>query len=254
MNWEIIANQLLDFLKTEVKKAGFKSVVFGLSGGLDSALVAVLCKKAFGENALAIMMPSQFSSASSVEDAKILCEKFDIAYEIIPVSPMISSYLENMQDDKLRIGNFSARARMSVLYDISARQKSLVIGTSNKSELLLGYGTIFGDIACALNPIGEIYKSDEYAFAKYLDVPECILNKKPSADLYEGQNDEDELGFSYKQIDALAKKLVDEKKSRQELINLGFDKDMIDTIENKIKINAFKGKLPKIAKINWSKK
>lgn len=129
------------------------------------------------------------------------------------------------------------------------KKKSLVVGTSNKSELLLGYGTIFGDIACAINPIGEIYKSDEFEFAKLLGVPESILTKAPSADLWEGQSDEDELGHTYKEIDDLLKLMVDDKKSKDELLKLGFEASFIDKINNRMKANAFKGKLPTIAKL-----
>ena len=165
---------------------------------------------------------------------------------------MISAYIDNMDEDKLRIGNFSARMRMSVLYDISSREKSLVVGTSNKSELLLGYGTIFGDIACAINPIGEIYKSDEFEFAKLLGVPLSIINKAPSADLWEGQSDEAELGYSYKQMDDVLKLIVDENKSKEELLILGVEEKLIDLLNYRIKSNAFKGKLPTIAKIRWN--
>ena len=251
-DWKKIKQDLILFLKTEVEKAGLKKVTVGLSGGLDSAVVAILCKEAFGENLNCILMPSQFSSKSSIDDAIELCEKFDIKYEIISIEPMVSGFIKNMNEDKLRIGNFSARMRMSVLYDVSSREKSLVVGTSNKSELLLGYGTIFGDIACAINPIGQIYKSDEFEFARLLGVPESILNKAPSADLWEGQSDEEELGYSYRHMDEVLKLLIDEKKSKEELLKLGFEENLINKLDYRIKANAFKGKLPIIANINWS--
>ncbi|MDK2061565.1 NAD+ synthase [Aliarcobacter butzleri] len=248
-DWKKIKQYLISFLKDEVSKAGFEKVTVGLSGGLDSAVVAILCKEAFGKNLNCVLMPSQFSSQSSIEHAIEVCEKFDIRYDIVSIEPMVSAFLKNMDNDKLRIGNFSARIRMSVLYDISFKEKSLVVGTSNKSELLLGYGTIFGDIACAINPIGEIYKSDEFEFAKLLGVPESILTKAPSADLWEGQSDEDELGHTYKEIDDLLKLMVDDKKSKDELLKLGFEASFIDKINNRMKANAFKGKLPTIAKL-----
>ncbi|MGA1939030.1 NAD+ synthase [Arcobacter sp. YIC-310] len=252
INWDNVKEQLITFLQDEVKKTGLKKVTVGLSGGLDSAVVAVLCKEAFGDNLNCVLMPSQFSSQSSTDHAVELCEKFDIRYEIVSIAPMIEAFIDNMDDDKLRIGNFSARMRMSVLYDISSREKSIVVGTSNKSELLLGYGTIFGDIACAINPIGEMYKSDEFEFAKFLGVTDAIVNKAPSADLWEGQSDENELGYSYKQMDDVLKPMVDENKSKNELIALGFDEKLIDMLDYRIKANAFKGKLPTIAKIKWS--
>ena len=252
IEWKKIKEDLISFLKIEVEKTGLKKVTVGLSGCLDSAVVAILCKEAFADNLNCVLMPSQFSSKSSIEHALEVCKKFDIKYEIISIEPMVSGFIKNMDEDKLRIGNFSARMRMSVLYDVSSREKSLVIGTSNKSEILLGYGTIFGDIACAINPIGEIYKSDEFEFARLLGVPENILNKVPSADLWEGQNDEEELGYSYKHMDEVLKEMVDEKKSKEKLLELGFEKDLIERLEYRIKANAFKGKLPTIAKIRWN--
>ena len=244
-----IKQNLISFLKEEVLKTGLKKVTLGLSGGLDSAVVAVLCKEVFDDNLNCVLMPSQFSSKASIDDAIELCKKFDIKYEIVSIEPMLSAYLKNMQESSLRIGNFSARLRMSVLYDISARENSLVVGTSNKSELLLGYGTIFGDLACALNPIGNIYKSDLFEFAKYLGVNDSIVNKAPSADFFEGQSDEADLGYSYAKIDSLLKKMIDENRSKDELLALGFEDEFIEDIKKRVKINEFKRKLPIIAKI-----
>ena len=252
IDWKNIKLDLIKFLKDEVEKTGLKKVTMGLSGGLDSAVVAILCKEAFGDNLNCVLMPSQFSSQSSTDHAIEVCEKFNIKYEIISIEPMVSGFIKNMDEDRLRIGNFSARMRMSVLYDVSSSEKSIVVGTSNKSEILLGYGTIFGDIACAINPIGEIYKSDEFEFARLLGVPENILNKAPSADLWEGQSDEEELGHSYKEMDDLLKAMIDEKKSKEELINLGFEEEFINKIDYRVKSNAFKGKLPVIANIRWN--
>ncbi|RXJ99849.1 NAD(+) synthetase [Arcobacter sp. CECT 8989] len=252
IDWNNIKKQLQEFLKKELAKTGLNRVTVGLSGGLDSAVVAVLCKETFGDNMSCVLMPSQFSSKESVDDAVELCEKFNIKYEIKSIAPMVEAYIQNMDEDKLRIGNFSARMRMSVLYDTSSRDKSIVVGTSNKSELLLGYGTIFGDIACAINPIGEMYKSDEFEFAKFLGVTDAIINKKPSADLWEGQSDEEELGYSYAQMDEVLKLLVDENKTKEELLTLDYDEKLIDLLNYRIKANAFKGKLPVIAKIKWS--
>ena len=244
-----IKQNLMSFLKEEVLKTGLKKVTLGLSGGLDSAVVAVLCKEVFDDNLNCVLMPSQFSSKASIDDAIELCKKFDIKYEIVSIEPMLSAYLKNMEENSLRIGNFSARLRMSVLYDISARENSLVVGTSNKSELLLGYGTIFGDLACAINPIGDIYKSDLFEFAKYLGVNDSILKKAPSADFYEGQSDEADLGYSYSKIDSLLKKMIDENRSKDELLALGFEDEFIETIKKRVKINEFKRRLPIVAKI-----
>ncbi|RBQ29980.1 NAD+ synthase [Aliarcobacter vitoriensis] len=249
IDWKKVKQNLINFLQEEVSKTGLNSVTLGLSGGLDSAIVAVLCKEAFEDNLNCVLIPSQFSSKASVDDALELCRNFDIRYEIVELEPILNAYLQNMQNDNLRIGNFCARLRMTILYDISAREKSLVVGTSNKSEILLGYGTIFGDTACAINPIGNIYKSDLFEFAKFLGVTQNIIDKKPSADLWEGQSDEDDLGFSYLKIDSLLKVMIDENKSKDELLSLGFEELFIEKISKRVKINEFKRRLPTIAKI-----
>jgi NAD+ synthase len=255
MNFENIKKQMITFLKEEVKKIGLSKVVVGLSGGLDSAIVAILCKEVFGDNLLCILMPSHLSSDKSAKDAIKLCEKFNIKYETVDISLMIKTYFDNIKNaTPLRVGNFSARVRMSVLYDISARDNSLVVGTSNKSEILLGYGTLYGDTACAINPIGQMYKSDEFEFAKFLGVIDEIIVKKPSADLWEGQSDEEELGYSYKVMDDVLKQLIDKNKTKQELVSNGVDEPLIDMLQHRIKTNAFKGKLPTIANINWGDK
>ena len=252
MNYQDIKDQLINFLKDEVSKIGMEKVVVGISGGLDSAIVSVLCKEAFGDNIHGVFMPSHFSSDESILDAKELCEKFDISYEVVEIAPMVKGYFDNVKDaTPLRIGNLSARMRMSVLYDISARDSSLVIGTSNKSEILLGYGTLFGDTACAINPIGQLYKSDAFEFARFIGVTDAIIDKKPSADLWEGQSDEEELGYTYKTMDDVLKLMIDENKTKEELLSLNIKEDLIDMLSYRVKANAFKGKLPTIAQIKF---
>ncbi|MDC0932692.1 NAD+ synthase [Arcobacteraceae bacterium] len=253
MNWENIKAQMISFLQKEVAQIGLEKVVVGISGGLDSAIVSVLCKEAFGKNFSGVMMPSHLSSDSSINDAKELCEKFEIPYEVVEIAPMVQGYFDNIEGSTpLRIGNLSARMRMSVLYDISARDNSIVVGTSNKSEILLGYGTLFGDTACAINPIGQLYKSDAFDFAKFLGITDAIINKKPSADLWEGQSDEEELGYTYKVMDDVLKELIDNEKTKENLISLGVEEKLIEMLEYRVKANAFKSKLPTIAQINFS--
>ncbi len=253
MHYDSIKKQMTEFLKKKTQDIGVKKVVVGISGGLDSAIVAVLCKEVFKDNVHGVLMPSHLSSDSSIQDAKELCEKFDISYEIVEIAPMVKGYFDNAEDSSpLRVGNLSARMRMSVLYDISARDNSIVVGTSNKSEILLGYGTLYGDTACAINPIGKMYKSDEFEFARYLGVPQSIIDKKPSADLWEGQSDEEELGYSYKVMDDVLKELVDNGKTKEELVSLGVDSKLIDMLEYRMKANAFKGRLPDIANIDFN--
>jgi NAD+ synthase len=251
MNFQSIKDQMISFLKNETNKIGINNVVVGISGGLDSAIVSVLAKEAFGDNMQGVMMPSHLSSVASIKDAQELCSKFDIKYKVVEIAPMVKGYFDNVQDaTPLRIGNFSARIRMTVLYDISASNNAIVIGTSNRSEILLGYGTLYGDTACAINPIGQIYKSDLFEFAKFLSIPQSIIDKKPSADLWEGQSDEEELGYSYKTMDNVLKKLIDQNTPKEELIKQGVEKELIDMLEYRVKTNAFKCKLPTIAQIS----
>jgi len=247
--WKYIEEYLVKFLQDETFKIGLKGGVLGLSGGIDSAVVAVLAKKAFGDNLKAILMPSQFSSDSSITDALELCKKFDIDYEIVEIKDIIEAYKENANSTSLRVGNFSARVRMAILFDNSAKYNSLVLGTSNKSELLLGYGTWYGDLASAINPIGDLYKSEIFEFASHLGVPKSIISKPPSADLWEGQSDEQELGYTYKEIDEVFFELVENRLSTSEVIKKGFKKELVLKLENMIYRNQFKRKMPLIAKI-----
>lgn len=243
-----ISGYLISFLKDEVEKTGLKRVVIGLSGGLDSAVVAVLAHKAFGESLLSVKMPSQFSSQSSLDDADELCAKFGIKSETRDISALLDAYgIEELSP--LRIGNLSSRLRMINLYDISAREGALVLGTSNKSELMLGYGTLFGDLASALNPIGDLYKTEVFELARYLGVPESIVNKAPSADLWEGQSDENELGYTYAQLDSVLRRYVEERASEAELLAEGFDEKLVKMVVKRIYQNQFKRRMPLIAKL-----
>ncbi len=249
-SWKLIETHLLEFLRDEVEKTGITKVVVGLSGGLDSAIVATLLQKVFGNRVLAVMMPSQYSSKESLEDANRLIEKLKIDSEIHLIDKYLNIFnSQNPKASNIRIGNFSARIRMSILYDISARDNRLVIGTSNKSEILLGYGTIYGDLASAVNPIGDIYKSDLFSFAEYLDIPESIRKKPPSADLYQGQSDEKEMGYSYFEIDRVLKMFVEERLSRDTILEKVENRDLVDMVIDRIYNNQFKRKMPIVAKI-----
>ena len=244
-----ISNYLIAFLKDEVEKTGLKNVVIGLSGGLDSAVVAVLAHKAFGNRLLSVKMPSQFSSQSSLDDADELCEKFGIRHETRDISGLLNAYgIDDLSP--LRVGNLSSRFRMVNLYDISARENALVLGTSNKSELMLGYGTLFGDLSSALNPIGDLYKTEVFELARSLGVPDSIVNKPPSADLWEGQSDENELGYTYAQLDAVLKKHIEERSSEKELLEEGFEEPLVKMVIKRIYQNQFKRRMPLIAKLS----
>jgi len=245
-----ITEYLKHFLDDEVKKTGIKKVVVGLSGGLDSAVVAVLAQKTFGQDLLCVKMPSQYSSQSSLDDADELCRDFKINAQTASIEPMLLSYEKMNPDlDNLRKGNFSSRMRMATLFDISARENALVLGTSNKSELMLGYGTLYGDLASAVNPIGDLYKSEVFELAEYLGVSKCIIKKPPSADLWDGQSDEADLGYTYAQLDEAMKLYVEDRFTVEEIVQKGIDKKMLEMIVKRIFRNHFKRKMPVIAKL-----
>lgn len=242
--WESLKTHLVDFLKIESQKAGFNKAVLGLSGGIDSAVVSVLCKEAFGENLLCVLLPSQFSNPQNIEDAKEMCAKFSIKYETVSIAPMIEAYCKGI-DDNIRVGNYSARMRMAVLYDISRRDSSLVIGTGNKTESMLGYGTYCGDLANALNPIADIYKTEIFEFAAFLGVTSNILKKPPSADLYHGQTDEGEIGHTYAEMDEFLKLYIEERLGLDEILKRGLDQKMVTALAHRIEANSFKRRIPK---------
>ncbi len=245
-----ITEYLEHFLDNEVRKTGLKKVVIGLSGGLDSAVVAVLAHKAFGDDLLCVKMPSHYSSQNSLDDADALCRDFGLKNETATIEPMLRAYEEmNPNLDNLRKGNFSSRMRMSTLFDISAREGALVLGTSNKSELMLGYGTLNGDLASAVNPIGDLYKSEVFELAEYLNVTPSIIKKPPSADLWDGQSDEADLGYTYAQLDEAMKLYVEDRLTRDEILKRGVDAKMLDMIIERIFRNHFKRKMPVIAKL-----
>ena len=243
---------LKNFLHYEVRKAGFDRVTLGLSGGIDSCLVAYLCADAFSpQNVTALIMPYRTSNPENMDDARLVAEKLAVNYEVIDISPMVDSFFKSDPDaDVNRRGNRMARERMCFLYDLSLKNHSLVIGTSNKTELLLGYGTIFGDLASALNPIGDLYKSQIWQLARFYKIPQKIIDKAPSADLWSGQTDEDEIGYSYPEIDRLLYYLVDLRYSDQMLLELHFSAAMIHDIKSRIQRFQFKRRPPVIAKLS----
>jgi len=252
INLNITTDIIVKFIYDSISKNGFKNGILGVSGGIDSALVLALSVKALGkDNTYAMLMPYKKSSPESLSDGKLLCEKFDVDYEIVDITPSVDPYFEKFPtDNKTLIGNKCARERMSVLYDFSERKKALVVGTSNKTEILIGYSTLYGDSAAAFLPIGDLYKSEIILLSKHLGIPERIINKKPSADLWKDQTDEDEIGFSYEILDEILYLLIDRRASDEELKDSGFIAEDIMRIKKMISGSHFKRTMPPITKIH----
>jgi len=243
---------LAAFIREELSKAGFAKAVLGLSGGLDSSVCAALAARALGpKSVLGVMMPYGKGFGPDLEDARAVARHFEIRTAVVDIAPMVDAYFAaHTCSDKVRIGNKMARERMSILYDFSARTKALILGTSNKTELLIGYGTIHGDMACGINPMGDLYKTQVRQLAAELGVPERIRTKSPTAGLWAGQTDEGELGLTYAELDRILYALVDERESRAEVVARGFAAKTVDKVISRIMASEFKRQLPPIAKIS----
>lgn len=243
-----VIDTLIGSLADAFSSAGFTTGVVGLSGGADSALSAALAARALGpESVLAILMPYRSSSEASVTDAMAVVEVTGVRHVRQEITPQIDTYFADHEDaDAMRRGNKMARERMSILFDHARRDGALVIGTSNRSEILLGYATMFGDNACSVNPIGSLYKTQVWALGREMGLPESVLTKAPSADLWAGQTDEDELGFSYESVDPLLVAMFDENLDRDALVSRGFDAAMVDRVTALHEATAFKRRLPTI--------
>ncbi|MBN1202131.1 MAG: NAD+ synthase [Anaerolineae bacterium] len=243
---------LMLFLRDAVTKIGFERAVIALSGGIDSALSAFLVAEALGpDNVLGIRMPYKTSSPDSLADAQAVVDALGIRCDTVEITPMVDPLLARFPDmSRLRQGNIMARTRMVVLYDQSAAFNGLVIGTSNKTETLLGYTTIYGDNAAAVQPITDLYKAQVRQLARALGVPSQIIDKPPSADLWIGQTDEDELGFSYDVADQLLFLLVDERYTVEEAVAEGFDRAFVERIWQQVRLNHYKRTMPNVAKLS----
>jgi NAD+ synthase len=247
-----LARQILTgFIHTEITRSGFSRAVLGLSGGLDSALSCFLAAEALGpENVLAVRMPYKTSSDDSMEHAQEVIDQLGVQSLTVPITEMVDPLFERFPDaNQMRRGNAMARARMIVLYDQSEAFKGLVVGTGNKTEILLGYTTLYGDSANALNPIGDLYKTQVRQLSRALGVPPGIVDKPPSADLWKGQTDEGELGFTYAEVDRLLYLLVDQRYSPEDCVEAGFESEFVQNVVERVRRNHFKRVLPPVAKL-----
>ena len=240
-----------EFIRAQLRQAGFERAVLGLSGGIDSALVACLVAEAIGaDRLLCVLLPYRTSSPASRADAEEVVRRLGTASEVVDITAMVDGAFGEAEDvSPLRRGNLAARMRMAILYDRSVTWEGLVVGTGNKTESLIGYTTIFGDNACAFNPIGDLYKSQVRQMAAAMGVPEGIIRKPPSADLWPGQTDEGEAGFSYPQLDRLLYWRIDKRRSIDEVVALGFDRELVERIDLMVAGAEFKRQVPPIAKL-----
>ena len=258
---DVARRVIAEFIRGQLEQAGFERLVLGLSGGVDSSVVAYLVREAIGaDRLLAVMLPYRTSSPASRADAESVITDLGCASDLVEISAMVDGYFgdgpapgasgpEGLGATPLRRGNFAARMRMAVLYDRSVTWGGLVVGTGNKTESLIGYTTLFGDSACAFNPIGDLYKSQVRQLAMALGVPETIVRKAPSADLWPGQTDEHEGGFSYPVLDRLLFWRVDKRRSVDEMVALGFEAAMVERVDRMIAGAEFKRQVPPIAKL-----
>jgi NAD+ synthase len=247
-----VARQVIGpFIRGQLRQAGFERAVVGLSGGIDSALVAYLVAEAIGaERLLCVLMPYRTSSPDSRADAEEVVRRLGATSEVVDISPMVDAFFpDGLEASPLRRGNFMARQRMAVLYDRSVTWGGLVVGTGNKTESLIGYTTLFGDSACAFNPIGDLYNSQVRQVSLDIGVPEAIIRKAPSADLWPGQTDEAEAGFSYPALDRLLFWRIDKRRSVDEVVALGFDRALVERIDRMVAGAEFKRQVPPIAKL-----
>jgi len=252
INTDLVRKILMRFIQTEISRAGYARAVVNLSGGLDSAVSIKLAIEALGaQNVLAIRLPYTTSAPDSLEHAQMLIEQFGCPSVTIPITKMVDPFIERVTDmSQIRKGNIMARLRMIVAYDQSEAFKGLVIGTGNKTEILLGYTTLFGDSACAINPIGDLYKTQVRQLARALGIPAVIIEKPPSADLWQGQTDESELGFTYVEVDKLLYLLVDQRFSPEECVEAGFGEKFVHNVIERVRRNQYKRVMPPVAKIS----
>lgn len=252
INTDLARKILTGFIRNEITRIGLSRAVIGLSGGIDSALSCFLAAEALGpENVLAVRMPYRSSSPESLEDAQKVIEATGVQSMTVEITGMVDPLFERFPEmNNMRKGNIMARERMIILYDQSSAFNGLVVGTGNKTEILLGYTTLFGDSANALNPIGDLYKTQVRQLSRALGVPESLVTKAPSADLWSGQTDEGELGFTYTDVDQLLYLMVDERYTPQECVEAGFAEPFVRAVVERVRRNHFKRILPPIAKVS----
>jgi len=250
---EVVEARCVNFIRTCLKDAGLSKIVIGLSGGVDSSVVAALCVKAAGENnVLGLLMPYRTSHPSSKQDALRVAHMLGIRTETYQITPVVDAYLKVLPDvGRIRLGNLMARTRMAILFDTAKRTDALVAGTGNKTEYLLGYFTLFGDGAFSFAPIIGLYKTQVWELARYLGLPQEVIEKTPTADLWQGQTDEGELGITYAEADRILVRLCDMGMSVEEVVAEGFRRDMVEHVAELMRKTSFKRRGARLLRFGW---
>lgn len=254
LNAPLAVAVLTDFVRDAVATAGAEGVVVGLSGGVDSSLAAALAALALGPARVhALLLPYRTSNAESATDAREVAEQLGIGHRVIDISPMVDAYFTGEPEaGPGRRGNKMARERMSILFDQAKKLGCLVLGTSNKTEILLGYSTVFGDNASSLNPLGDLYKQQIWHLATHLQLPPRVIGKPPTADLWPGQTDESELGVQYQVADEVLYLLFDLGLRPHEVVERGYDEAAVRRIVELEQTFRFKRRLMLIARLSGS--
>lgn len=252
INPEEVSGKLENFVRQKLDEAGYERAILGLSGGIDSSTTAsIACRSLGAGNVWGINMPYRTSSHQSASDAELVANKLGINFLAVEITDMIDAYFKQYPDaSQLRRGNKMARERMTILYDQSVVQQALVLGSGNKTEVLLGYCTLFGDSGCALNVLGDLYKTQVRQLARFLGVPERIIQKPPTADLWPGQSDETELGFTYEEVDKLLYFMIEKNYTFPELKDMGFADEFVKQVTDKMRESQYKRCLPPVPRIN----
>lgn len=253
INAPLVANWLVKFLQDEMpRRRGIGKAVLGLSGGVDSAVVAYLAARALGpENVYAFRMPYKISSQESLDHAQLVVDDLGINVRTIPITQMVDGYISNYEEDisPSRLGNVCARCRMITIFDQSAKVGGLPIGTGNKSERLFGYYTWHADDSPPINPIGDLFKTQVWQLARELGVPDAIIDKPASADLIKGQTDESDFGITYAKADRILHYMI-QGYTREKLREMGFTEEDIAVVYKRVDGTHWKRRLPTVAMLS----